>query len=711
MFARRSVAYRKNFRVVLMAACAGLASTASAVLLTVDDDGVECPLADHATIQDAVNAAAGLPGPDDIRICEGTYPENVIIGPSNTLEIFGDGVGDTIVTGVAGSAGPIIDIIDAGTVTLRQLTVDGQSAMTPGTVVYGVRFDGTNGNLRQSEVRNIRDALGTSEGVGVRVQSTGGSPISVTVRNNLLDNVTRVFVSADDPGVNVNVFGNLIAGPVAPTVIVPNGAQVSGGAVGTVARNVFEDLVAPPSATESASAVILFCSEPTVVEGNTIIGADIGIAVTDSQDIDLIDNDIIDSNFDGVSFQFIGESLTGASLCPSGLVVPVSGNTIACGNITGSGESGISLVNFDPDNAGVTDNTLIANHISDNAFAGIAVFEFSGAYPSDNTFDCNDITENGVTDIFEESVGMRTAGTANLYVGNGCDSSQVTGLCSRPPLLSCHEDFEAGAAGAVASNLFQGMTITGTSPVMIFNTDAPSCDDHDLATPWLASSGGTGNLTARDNVLVLDEGGACSPDDNEAGGIITIEFDCPRAVEWVGILDADDPGGEVRAYDRDGNLLANAPIPQLDDGSWQPVMLNTCLVDRLEVQLAGSGALTEISCEDVGGAEARFLSVRENVPALVSVRESAPAPAIESGRDGAVGLVAAGSVRSPEAGVRGSLSPVSTDRRSAPREGQDIRAERMARRSGTPAARRVSPFLAPESPVREAGRRGSDGRR
>src|SRR5271170_432364 len=51
--------------------------------ILVDDDKVQCPSAAYTTIQSAVNAAN--PG-DRIHVCAGTYPEQVTINKSLTID-------------------------------------------------------------------------------------------------------------------------------------------------------------------------------------------------------------------------------------------------------------------------------------------------------------------------------------------------------------------------------------------------------------------------------------------------------------------------------------------------------------------------------------------------------------------------------------------------------------------------------------------------
>lgn len=408
-------------------------------MIVVDDDGAECPNPDFSTIQAAVDDAATTPSPDRIRICPGTYAENVLIGPGNSLTLVGDGAGSAVVTGVAGTAGPIIDVDDAGRVFIRDLTVDGGSALAGG-VVRGIRYIDTDGNLEDVEVLNIRNGSGSSQGIGVGVRTSDETRTArVHVRGAVLDNYTRVGILGDGVGVRLVVSDNSITGPVDPRVWAPNGVQVSRGAVGLVLQNFIDNNPSPNPPGGGGSGVILLCAGPTHVHHNQVTRADLGVSIADNAGAHVHHNEITDSGFDAISLQFIG-LIFGDLGCPAA-DNPTESNFVHNNQGVASAGNGLSLVNFDPATSAATpnDNRVLANRFEDND-TGIAVFAgfFDGDNPSGNTF-LNNRIENSVTlDALDGSTGSGTAGTANRWLNNRCDTDDPDGLCRNgggPPVL------------------------------------------------------------------------------------------------------------------------------------------------------------------------------------------------------------------------------------------------------------------------------------
>ncbi len=380
--------------------------------VVVDDDGG----ADFTTIQDAVNSGA-----KKITVRSGAYAENVVIGPGAKVTIIGAEVGLTLVSGVAGTAGPIMDVLAGSDVNISDLTVDGGSAMSGG-VVTGIRYNEAHGRVKNVAVLNIRDASGGAQGIGIRVQSTGPKA-KVFVEKCEVSNYTRVGINGNGVGVNLTVKDCDIGGPLLPRVWAPNGIQVSRGAMGNIRGNDVDNNPSPNPPGGAGSGIILFCAGTTNVQNNKVTRADLGIAIADNANAKVHNNEIIDSSFDGISLQFIG-LLFGDIGCG---VTLTENNLIKNNKISGSSDTGISFANFDPTTAANTpnNNRLLINTIDDSGVDGIHVFDGEG-----NLIQNNEMTNSGSTDSVDDTVGGGTAGTANTWKNNICSSSSPAGLCN-----------------------------------------------------------------------------------------------------------------------------------------------------------------------------------------------------------------------------------------------------------------------------------------
>ncbi len=414
--------------------------------LVVDDDLVECPGAAYTTIQAAVDDAALMPGKDKIEVCTGTYAEDVAVGAGNDLDIKGDGVGLTTVTGAAASGAPIFLITGGSKVKIEKLTVDGLSARTGG-VAYGIRYEDSDGEVKKAEVLNIRNASGSTQGIGVAFLAMAGTSKG-KVEKTRVANYTRVGIFANGTGADVKVKDNTISGPVLPRVHAPNGIQISRGAKGKVEKNEVDNNPSPNPPGGAGSGILLFCADKTDIKGNTITDADLGIGIADNQDAKIEKNDITDSVFDGISLQFIGFFFGGDIGCG---ITPVEDNKVKDNKIDGSADTGISFANFDPANAPATpnDNKIEKNDVKDSGVDGISLFDGTAndlkknkvkdsgdvgirtsAGTSGNVFDANDVKGSGTLSCEDTSVGGGTAGTDNTWKKNkGQAPSSPVGIC------------------------------------------------------------------------------------------------------------------------------------------------------------------------------------------------------------------------------------------------------------------------------------------
>ena len=142
------------------------------------------------------------------------------------------------------------------------------------------------------------------------------------------------------------------------------------------------------------------------------------------------------------------------------------------------------------------------------------------------------------------------------------------------------------AAGTIITDQFEGVNISSSSEfgVMLFDTNNITGRDFDLLATELG------------NVLIISEDGDPNDsDDNAAGGTISIQFDELAMVTGIGLLDIDESGSAISFFDDHANLIETVEIANLGNNSFQQLAPNVTGVARMDIRLAGSGALTELN--------------------------------------------------------------------------------------------------------------------
>jgi hypothetical protein len=147
-----------------------------------------CSPTSYPTIQEALDAT---PSPNVVKVCPGTYAEQLIIGIPVTVEGISNGnlSGATIAVPAGGlqiSSGEVaaqVFVQSSGEVNLSNLIVDGTgNGITTDVVVAGVYYLGSPGTLNHLTIQN---QSGNHLGTGILLQ--GGIPTpSVTVENSNL---------------------------------------------------------------------------------------------------------------------------------------------------------------------------------------------------------------------------------------------------------------------------------------------------------------------------------------------------------------------------------------------------------------------------------------------------------------------------------------------------------------------------------------------
>ncbi|MGF1581919.1 MAG: hypothetical protein ACFCD0_21550 [Gemmataceae bacterium] len=158
---------------------------------------------------------------------------------------------------------------------------------------------------------------------------------------------------------------------------------------------------------------------------------------------------------------------------------------------------------------------------------------------------------------------------------------------------------------------------TGPAPAMIFDSANPTGGDFDLGTPNRRFGGpgkgfggafGPGeNKEARGNILIISEDGDSSePDDLATGGKLVFEFVGPSRINTVNLIDMDDPqirkgpSGRIKLFGSDGATVGVVAIPTLGDNSFVSVDVGIDGVQKMVVELFGSGAVSEIDFTGTG---------------------------------------------------------------------------------------------------------------
>ncbi|MEM6471605.1 MAG: putative Ig domain-containing protein, partial [Planctomycetota bacterium] len=144
-------------------------------------------------------------------------------------------------------------------------------------------------------------------------------------------------------------------------------------------------------------------------------------------------------------------------------------------------------------------------------------------------------------------------------------------------------------------------------PAMIFDSSMPSGGDTDLGSPHGDFGGpgiggggaaGTGseNASSLGNVLIISEDAdSGDPDDDASGGTFIVTFDHPVRMDELGLLDLDSgEDSTITLFDVGGKVIGTTTMTGLGNNAAQTIVLDANNVARMEVELAGSGAITDL---------------------------------------------------------------------------------------------------------------------
>jgi nitrous oxidase accessory protein NosD len=329
----------------------------------VDDDKVQCPTAAYTSIQAAVNAAKFG---DLIRVCAGTYREQVVIDKSLSIEAD-NGVIVIPSDVVANSTGPasgdsiaaIILVKNAENVELEGLIVDGSANGLAGCGprLIGILYEDASGSIEHNAVRHVRlgsNLAGCQSGNAIEVETSSGGKSCVTIADNSVDGYQKNGITANEAGTEVEVTANAVSG-IGPTLgAAQNGIQVGFGAQGQVTNNAVADNVYSPcesaaNCPANASGILIYQSNGVRVEHNTVGASQVGIFVA-------ADSAVIGGNTVFHSVALDGVALVG------------NGNSVSSNDISSSDDAAVYIQG--------NNNTVFDNEFTGAAFG---IFKISGS--------------------------------------------------------------------------------------------------------------------------------------------------------------------------------------------------------------------------------------------------------------------------------------------------------------------------------------------
>jgi hypothetical protein len=336
-------------------------------------------LVNFATIQQAVTASASAPG-TIIKVCPGTYHEQVLITTPLTLEGISNATRDAVVIAppaggmIANTSDPrgqvaaqILVQNTAGPVLISNLTVDGTGNQYSGDDLRGICYQDASGTVNHVAVRNEvpnDTPTGAQSGQGIFVETTNSSSAALTVENSSVHNYNKNGIVARYAGANLTAIGNYVQGSGPTSIIAQNGIELAfSGATGSIKNNTVIDNFYTPNTSSAADILLYDAAENAAiaVSGNTLGNSNYAISLF---------TDTAGTYGDGVSVS--SNKIFGTSTFDA-IDVCTNGNIITGNTIFNSSESGIHL---DASCSGAvigtgTGNTVSKNTILESECAGI----------------------------------------------------------------------------------------------------------------------------------------------------------------------------------------------------------------------------------------------------------------------------------------------------------------------------------------------------
>jgi len=334
---------------------------------------------DHGTIQEAVDAAVAG---DTIIVRDGTYPENVDVDTSVTIQSE-NGPASTRVQ----AATPHDHVLDvqADNVTISGFTAENAT----GSGKAGISLDGRQGcEIKNNVVRN--------NSTGIYLRDSSGNTVTGNTAESITCHGIHLTTSSDND-IRDNTAGSN-----------DSGIYLYGSSGNNVTANRARD-------NALYGIRLMASSNDNTVTGNAAERNQYGIYLSSSEDNEVASNNATDNNSEGIRLHSSnGNTLASnnASANSRGIWLESStGNTITDNDASSNGQDGLGLASASNDNT-VRDNDTCSNTNS----CGIWVRSSHGNTVEDNTANANGFA--GI-ELYDGCTGTTIGG--NDAIGNGED--------------------------------------------------------------------------------------------------------------------------------------------------------------------------------------------------------------------------------------------------------------------------------------------------
>jgi hypothetical protein len=363
------------------------------------------------TIQLAVNSS---PAGSLIKVCPGTYPEQVVINKKMTLTgVSSDG---TVGSAAAGADNPKLVIPSGGFVAntasltsgwpiaaqilvtsaspvhISSLIVDGSNNNLTGCSaprLMGIYYQNSSGTVKYVVARNQaqdQNDFGCQDSANLAIFVQSGTPPSsalssattstVTISNSSVHGFQKNGITGNEAGTTVTITGNSVIG-AGPTATAQNGIQIGFGATGKVANNTVAD-VAYNGTAQAASGILIYAASNVTIFGNAVSDAQYGIAT------------VSDLNYGyNADYSIITANRVSVAHLVDGIDVCSDFNTITWNTVFSADESGIHLDSTctEMDSTPSGNHNTVSKNTIEEACAGILLGTgTSNTFPLPNSF-------------------------------------------------------------------------------------------------------------------------------------------------------------------------------------------------------------------------------------------------------------------------------------------------------------------------------------